>query len=59
MEAHGSEELDDAGIDKAYSKDDHDDLAEGMDDDTNDGGTMKLCRGSKIDIPDFVDTSII
>ncbi|KAG1761488.1 hypothetical protein EDD22DRAFT_847714 [Suillus occidentalis] len=52
-EAHdGSEELDDAGIDlKAYSKDDNiDDLAEEMDDNTNDGGTMKLCRGSEIDI---------
>jgi hypothetical protein len=30
-----------------------------MDDDTNDGGTMKLCRGSKIDIADFVGTRII
>ncbi|KIK37482.1 hypothetical protein CY34DRAFT_810289 [Suillus luteus UH-Slu-Lm8-n1] len=34
------------------SKDDSiDDLAEEMDDDMNDGGTMELCRGSEIDIP--------
>jgi hypothetical protein len=65
MEAcDGSEELDDAGIDKAYTKVSvmmscNDDLAEEMDDDTNDGGTMKLCRGSEIDMPDFVDTRII
>ncbi|KAG2739913.1 hypothetical protein P692DRAFT_20754402 [Suillus brevipes Sb2] len=31
----------------------NDDLAEEMDDDTNDGGTMKQCRGSDIDIPNF------
>jgi hypothetical protein len=37
----------------------NDDLAEEMDDDTNDGGTMKQCRGSEIDIPNFVDTLII
>ncbi|KAG2739200.1 hypothetical protein P692DRAFT_20757224 [Suillus brevipes Sb2] len=61
MEAHdGSEELDDAGIDKACSEDVNDDLAGEMDDDTNDGGTMKLCRGSEIyQYPDFVDTRII
>jgi hypothetical protein len=29
----------------------NDDLAEDMDDNTNDGRTMKICRGSEIDIP--------
>ncbi|KAG2742200.1 hypothetical protein P692DRAFT_20749299, partial [Suillus brevipes Sb2] len=29
----------------------NDDLAEEMDDDMNDGGTVKLCRESQIDIP--------
>ncbi|KAG2757155.1 hypothetical protein P692DRAFT_20712933, partial [Suillus brevipes Sb2] len=37
----------------AYSEDVKDNLAEEMDDDTNDDGTMKLCRRSKIDIYDF------
>ena len=51
--------MNDAGVDKAYSEDVKDNLAEEMDDDTNDDGTMKLCRRSKIDIYDFVDTRII
>jgi hypothetical protein len=47
MEAHdGSEELDDAGIDKAYSKDANDDidddLAEEKDDDMNDGTMSRI-----------------
>jgi hypothetical protein len=68
MEAcDGSEELADsldAGIDKASPKvsvaNDH--IADEMDNnDTHDGGTlMKLvCRGSEIDIPNFVDTARI
>ncbi|KAG2739483.1 hypothetical protein P692DRAFT_20755491, partial [Suillus brevipes Sb2] len=31
----------------------NDDLAEEMDNNRNNGGTMKLCRGSEIDIPDL------
>jgi hypothetical protein len=38
----GSEELDDAGIDKAHSKDVNVDLAEEMDDDTNDETMLRI-----------------